>query len=292
MAYIVEPRLKETTTVTGTGNPTLAGAAANFDPFSRRCVNGDTFPYMIVHQTANEWEGGLATYISASNSFTRTVWHSSNADTLVNFSAGTKDVFCTIPGRSLLEPNGGLLFNTKTAGQNFLIEGSAISILAADFTGGNVTTAQPFFPTGQDTFTLEAGTAYIIEGYLSTLRTAGATSHTTSVLFGGTATYTMARYSCDCRYGARAAATPVRPYTAEYKGTAPSTAQVVQLAATTVNSKTFNFNGVLVVNAAGTCIPQFQYSAAPGGAPVVERGSYFKFTPIGPAATTQIGAWA
>lgn len=291
MAYIVEPRVKETITTVGTGSPVLGGAVANFDPFSRRCVNGDTFPYMIVHRTLNEWEGGLGTYVLASNSFTRTVWHSSNADALVNFSAGDKDVFITIPGRSLLEPVGGLLYNQKTAAQNFLISGSALSILAADFVGGNVATAQPFFPVGQGAFTLEAGTAYIIDGCISTLRAAGAVSHTTSVRFGGTATYTMARYSCGCRYGARAAATPVRPYTAEYKGTAPSTAQIVQLAATTVNSKTFNFDGMLIVSAAGTVIPQFIYSAAPGGAPTIERGSYFRITPVGLAATTTVGAW-
>lgn len=268
MAFVIEPRLKETTTVVGTGNPTLAGAVANFDPFSRRCVNNDTFPYMIVHQTLNEWEGGLATYISASNSFTRTVWHSSNADALVNFSAGTKDVFCTIPGRSVLESEGGLMYNTKSVGQRFLIDGSAISILAADFVGVNATGNQPFFPAGQDAFTLEAGTAYIIEGHISTLRTAGAVSHTTGVNFGGTATFTMGRYSCHCRYGARAAATPVRPYTAEYKGTALSTNQIVQLAATTVNSKVFNFDGMLIVNAAGTLIPQRPAAHLPSSAVV------------------------
>lgn len=291
MAFIVEPRVKETTAVTGVGPATLLGAVANFSPFSARMVNGDTCPYMIVHQTLNEWEGGLATW-GTGGILTRTaVWHSSNGDAAVNFSAGTKDVIISIPGRSVLEPSNGLLFNTKSAGQNFLIDGSAISILAADFAGANATGNQPFFPTGQDAFTLEAGMAYIIEGHISTLRAAGAVSHTTGVNFGGTATYTMARYSCACRYGARAAATPVRPYTAEYKGTAPSTNQIVQLAATTVNSKTFDFDGMLIVNAAGTMIPQFQYSAAPGGAPTIGHGSYFRLTPVGPAATAIIGAW-
>lgn len=291
MTFVVEPRVKETTAVTGVGAATLLGAAANFSPFSARMANGDTCPYMIVHQTANEWEGGLGTW-GTGGILTRTaVWHSSNGDAAVNFSAGTKDVFISIPGRSVLEPSGGLLYNQKAAGQNFLIDGSAISILAADFNGQNATGAQPFFPTGQDAFTLEAGTAYLIEGHISTLRAAGTTSHTTSVLFGGTATFTMGRYSCACRYGARAAATPIRPYTADYKGTALNTAQVASLASTIAQSKVFDFDGMLIVNAAGTLIPQFQYSAAPGGAPVVERGSYFRLTPVGPAGIAIIGAW-
>lgn len=291
MAFVVEPRVKETTTTAGTGALTLAGAVTNYQAFSARCANGDTVPYMVVHQSAAEWEEGIGTWGTGGILTRTTVIRSTNGDAAVNFSAGTKDVFISVPSQGVLEPSGGLLYNLNSAGQNFLIDGSALSILAADFTGQNATGAQPFFPTGQDAFTLEAGTAYLIEGHISTLRSAGTTSHTTSVLFGGTATFTMARYSCACRYGARAAATPVRPYTADYKGTTPSTAQVASLASTIAQSKVFDFDGMLIVNAAGTLIPQFQYSAAPGGAPTIELGSYFRLTPVGVAAVTRIGAW-
>lgn len=291
MSFIVEPRVSEITTTSGAGALTLAGAPVNYQPFSARCANGDTVPYIIVHQTAAEWEEGIGTWGTGGILTRTTVTRSSNADAAVTFSAGSKDVFISVPAAGVLEGSGGLVFKQKSAGQRLLIDGSAISILAADFTGGNVNTVQPFFPAGQGAFTLEAGTAYLIEGHISTVRAAGTTSHTTSVSFGGTATFTMARYSCACRYGARAAATPVRPYTSDYKGTAPAAAQVVSLASTIAQSKVFDFDGMFVVNAAGTLIPQFQYSAAPGGAPTIELGSYFRITPVGPAATTIIGAW-
>lgn len=87
-------RVKETTTSTGTGDITLAGAATRYKAFSAVFSVGDSqIPYCIEAQSGSEWEVGLGTY-SASNTLTRDkVYASSNADAAVNFSAGTKDVF-------------------------------------------------------------------------------------------------------------------------------------------------------------------------------------------------------
>lgn len=94
MAHIVADRVKETTTTTGTGAITLAGAVSGFQAFSAVCSVADTVPYTIAGQTGTEWETGIGTY-SGANTLTRTtVLSSSNAGSAVNFSAGTKDVFC------------------------------------------------------------------------------------------------------------------------------------------------------------------------------------------------------
>ena len=98
MAHIVADRVKETSTTTGTGNLTLAGALTAYQAFSAVCANNDTFFYFVAHQSANEWEVGYGTYVSATPAIARTtVIESSNADAAVNFSAGTKDVFITSP---------------------------------------------------------------------------------------------------------------------------------------------------------------------------------------------------
>lgn len=95
MTFRNNDRVKETSTTTGTGNLTLAGAVSGFQAFSV-FANNDTFLYAIVHQTAAEWEVGIGTYVSATPALARTtVLESSNADALVSFSAGTKDVFVT-----------------------------------------------------------------------------------------------------------------------------------------------------------------------------------------------------
>lgn len=98
MALIKADRVKETSTSTGTGNFTLAGAATGFRRFSSVCTVGnyDYFFYVIDSDSGNEWEVGYG-YYSATNTLTRTQVHaSSNSGSLVNFSAGTKNVYISI----------------------------------------------------------------------------------------------------------------------------------------------------------------------------------------------------
>jgi hypothetical protein len=101
-------RVKETATTTGTGDFTLAGAVSQFKTFASRFVSGtqaaaDAIYYAIVGQTGTEWEVGKG-YLSGSTTLVRvTVFASSNSDALVSFSAGTKDVFSTIPAERIDE---------------------------------------------------------------------------------------------------------------------------------------------------------------------------------------------
>jgi len=111
MAHIEADRVKETTTTVGTGDITLGGAVSGFQAFSATMANGDTTWYCIAGGA--EWEIGLGTW-NTGNTLTRTtVLKSSNANALVNFSAGTKDIFQTIPADNLghLEPDGSVEFN-------------------------------------------------------------------------------------------------------------------------------------------------------------------------------------
>ncbi len=97
MALVLKDRVKEQTTTTGTGTVTLGGALDGFDTFAS-VGNGNTTYYAIVSQSANEWEVGIGTYTSSGTTLSRdTILESSNSDSAVNFSAGTKDVFVTYP---------------------------------------------------------------------------------------------------------------------------------------------------------------------------------------------------
>tara|TARA_B100001057_G_scaffold12051_2_gene11418 strand:+ start:14727 stop:15911 length:1185 start_codon:yes stop_codon:yes gene_type:complete len=99
MALVLNDRVKETTTTTGTGTVNLAGAEIGFEGFVAGIGNSNTCYYTIAHQSANEFEVGLGTVTDASpDTLSRTtIISSSNSDSAVNFSAGTKDVFCTLP---------------------------------------------------------------------------------------------------------------------------------------------------------------------------------------------------
>ena len=102
MPLVVKDRVRETTTTTGTGTITLAGAVAGFQSFSA-IGDANTTYYTINLPGANEWEVGLGTYTASGTTLSRdTILASSNSGSAVNFSAGTKDVFCTYPaGRSV-----------------------------------------------------------------------------------------------------------------------------------------------------------------------------------------------
>ena len=107
MALVINDRVKETTTTTGTGAVALGGAVTGFETFSAGVGNSNTTYYSIAHQTANEWEVGLGTLDGDSSDLTRTtVISSSNSDSAVSFSAGTKDIFCTVPASKLVFEDG------------------------------------------------------------------------------------------------------------------------------------------------------------------------------------------
>jgi hypothetical protein len=91
-------RVKDTTTTTGTGDITLAGSPpTGFQTFSTVYAVGDLVPYAIAPDSGSEWEVGRGVY-SATNTLQRTiVLGSSNAGALVNFSAGTKNVWVNVP---------------------------------------------------------------------------------------------------------------------------------------------------------------------------------------------------
>ena len=96
MAHVNFDRVKETSTTTGTGSLTLAGAVDGAHrTFASVCSTSDTFFYCIEDLVNGAWETGLGTY-SGTNTLARTsVKASSNAGSAVNLGAGTKFVFMT-----------------------------------------------------------------------------------------------------------------------------------------------------------------------------------------------------
>jgi hypothetical protein len=97
MALVLADRVKETTTTTGTGTLTLLGASIGFQSFAA-VGDGNTTYYTISSNGGAEFEVGIGTYTSSGTTLSRTtVLTSSNSGSLVNLSAGTKDVFVTYP---------------------------------------------------------------------------------------------------------------------------------------------------------------------------------------------------
>ena len=99
MSFILASRVRETTTTTGTGSITLAGAVTGYQTFASGIgLNNQTY-YTIADQSGNNWEVGSGTVTSGVLS-RDVIYASSNSNALVNFTAGTKDVFCDYPAYS------------------------------------------------------------------------------------------------------------------------------------------------------------------------------------------------
>lgn len=114
MALVLKDRVKESATTTGTGAVTLTGAYDGYRTFAS-CIPTGSVVYYCIHNTAtgseNEWEVGYGTFTLSGTTLSRThVYSSSNAGSLVNFSAGTKEVFITEPADQAVyqETNGNL----------------------------------------------------------------------------------------------------------------------------------------------------------------------------------------
>ena len=102
MALIIKDRVQETTTTTGTGTLTLDGAVTGFQTFSSAIGNTNT-TYYAISSSGSEFEVGIGT-VAAGTLARTTILASSNGGSVVTLSAGTKNVFCTLPAIKAMSP--------------------------------------------------------------------------------------------------------------------------------------------------------------------------------------------
>ena len=108
---LLADRVRETSATTGTGTLTLAGAVAGYQGFNAAFANADTVYYVI--QYATEWEVGIGT-VGTGTLSRDSVLASSNADALVPFSAGTKDVFVAYVAERAVTTSDAATLTNKT----------------------------------------------------------------------------------------------------------------------------------------------------------------------------------
>ena len=156
--------------------------------------------------------------------------------------------------------------------------------------GANVNTAQSIFGVG---VTLSASTVYEFEMVVAVSKSAGTTSHTFGVGFGGTASVNNIGYRLNVQNPSGTSFTVVA--TADYQMFVQTASNTTITGAQASASLFISFaiKGTVSVNAGGTFIPQYTLSAAPGGAYSTAIGSYIRIAPVGASGSnTSVGAWA
>jgi len=138
MALVVKDRVQETTTTVGTGTVTLGGAVLGFQTFAIIGNANQTY-YAIVDPTTGDYEVGIGTYTASGTTLSRTtVLESSNSNSLVNFAAGSKNVFCTYPAeRAVYLDTAGSAVTLLDIGT---LGASTANITTANITSGTVST--------------------------------------------------------------------------------------------------------------------------------------------------------
>lgn len=113
MSIIVKDRVKETSTTTGTGTFTLAGAVSGFQAFS---VIGDGNQTFYTIDGGSQWEVGIGTYTSSGTTLSRDTVLSSSTGSKIDFSAGTKTVFVGYPADKSITNSKSIALNLVYGG--------------------------------------------------------------------------------------------------------------------------------------------------------------------------------
>lgn len=189
------------------------------------------------------------------------------------------------------EWDGKVQYFTPQGTQRGVVPGEQLYVLNSANVGANATGAQSIFGVG---VTLSSSTYYAFEAVYAFSKTTGATSHSFSLLFGGTASLNNIAYQLNGQYNGSGFGNT----TSAVGNLQPNFVQVAS-AFTLVTGITTNsyimvlVKGMVSINAGGTFIPQYQLSAAPGGAYTTAANSYFKIYPIGASgANVNVGTWA
>jgi len=196
----------------------------------------------------------------------------------------------TTPAAGSLEYNGYSPYFTPTGTQRGVMQAAQYYALNTAYTGTQATTAQSIFGLTNGV-TLASSTIYEFEMAIALSKSAGTTSHTLSMGFGGTATLNSIGYWF------------IYNGTTNNYNTGQTTYQWFMSSAS-ANAITSGIagaafyvwgvvKGIVSVNAGGTFNPQYTLSAAPGGAYTTAVGSYMKISPLAASGSNvSIGAWS
>jgi len=196
MALVLADRVRDTTTTTSTGTITLSGTApTGYQNFSV-IGNGNTTYYAIVGQGTSEWEVGIGTYTSSGTTLARTtVLASSNAGSLVVFSAGTKDVFVTYPAERSVNLSSTALTSGRVpyaTTDGLLVDAANLTFNGTTLTANTIgafTLSGTVAGGGNQINNVIIGTSTPLAGSFTTVSASGAI---TSTLATGTAPFTVA----------------------------------------------------------------------------------------------------
>jgi hypothetical protein len=168
MALVVADRVQETTTTTGTGTITLAGAVSGFQSFA---TIGDANTTYYCVTSGSNWEVGIGTYTASGTTLARTTILASSAAGAAITLAGTSNVFCVYPAsKAVYAQDDDSVWVGGTP--DYVLGGGAFTVITN--TGATGATSSVVDTSGASAFAVQqfyagdtAGTGAIAAYYLS-----------------------------------------------------------------------------------------------------------------------------
>lgn len=202
----------------------------------------------------------------------------------------TADTLLGTPTIGSVEFDGKAFYNTAQGTQRGIIPGAQFFRLNADLAGANVATVQSVFGVS---VTLSTSTVYAFEAVYYFNKTAGATSHTLGIGYGGSATLNSILWGGLSFDGSTVLPTRANSGTSQIASASAANLVVTGAIASAASTAFISIKGIVSINGGGTFTPQYTLSAAPGGAYSTMANSYFLIYPIGASgANISVGAWA
>lgn len=227
-----------------------------------------TVPGLSVVHSPDTAHGLPALAVDQSDS-TGTAIHAQGAGTLLNLRDAS--------GVSQFKVSNSGVVNAASG----IVGSEVFQLLTATNTLTNDTSAHPIFnATTAGALSVLASTTYEFE-MLIIASGFSASSHTLSLTFGGTATYTAASYLADTAVAAGGAVSRF--------ASAAATVTAIT-AATTSTLLNAVIKGTLSINAAGTVIPQITQGTASAAASIL-AGTRFRAWAVGSDTVTNVGNW-
>jgi len=134
MALVINDRVKETSTTSGTGTLDLAGASQDFITFVSGIGNGNQTYYCISESGSNKFEVGIGTVTDASTdtlSRDTVISNSSGNTSKINFGSNEKEVFCTMPAKRTISPvmtaTGFVVTHASTLDQDQTVDSGVLA---------------------------------------------------------------------------------------------------------------------------------------------------------------------
>ena len=193
----------------------------------------------------------------------------------------------TTPEAGALEYRTNTPYFTPSASNRGVLLCGHLTTVDSDLTGVNGTAVQSIFPAAQDRLTVIAATTYLFDLYFAI--TCGSTSAGILLAFdAGTCTYTSIRYWA---IGATVLADGVTGST-QFACTVGTAAVTLVASAQAATGKWVWARGMMRINAGGTMVPQFAFSADPTGTILIKKDSFMLLTPVGSDTVASVGNWS